>query len=57
MVEGGAKVIQSFLKIKLLDLLIITIAPTYIGFNSISVTGDNEDQDDEDLKVNFDCIL
>ena len=53
MVEGGAKVIQSFLKTKLLDLLIVTIAPIYIGFNSISITGDNEDQDVKDHRQKF----
>ncbi|CAJ0648077.1 1059_t:CDS:2 [Entrophospora sp. SA101] len=50
MVEGGAKIIQSFLKINLLDLIIVTIAPIYIGFNSVSVTGSSEGQDEEDLK-------
>lgn len=31
MVEGGAKVIQSFIKARLVDLIILTISPVYVG--------------------------
>ncbi|CAG8559826.1 9154_t:CDS:2 [Diversispora eburnea] len=41
MVEGGAKLIQSFLKSEMVNLLIITISPIFIGSNAISVTGDD----------------
>jgi riboflavin biosynthesis pyrimidine reductase len=41
MVEGGARIIQSFLKNELMDLLIITIAPIFVGPEAISATGDN----------------
>ncbi|KAG2172437.1 hypothetical protein INT43_004979 [Umbelopsis isabellina] len=41
MIEGGAKIIQSCLKLHdLLDVVIVTIAPTYIG-NGISILPEN----------------
>ncbi|KAG0222265.1 2,5-diamino-6-(ribosylamino)-4(3H)-pyrimidinone 5'-phosphate reductase [Actinomortierella wolfii] len=36
MVEGGAMVIKSFLESGLVDLTIVTIAPTYVGQDGIS---------------------
>ncbi|RIA89178.1 dihydrofolate reductase-like domain-containing protein [Glomus cerebriforme] len=42
MVEGGAGIIQSFLKSGLTDLLIITIAPLFAGPNTISATGNDK---------------
>jgi 2,5-diamino-6-(ribosylamino)-4(3H)-pyrimidinone 5'-phosphate reductase len=42
MVEGGARIIQSFLKSGLTDLLIITIAPILVGPNAISATSDDK---------------
>ncbi|KAF9972027.1 2,5-diamino-6-(ribosylamino)-4(3H)-pyrimidinone 5'-phosphate reductase [Actinomortierella ambigua] len=39
MVEGGANVIRSFLESGLVDLTIITIAPTFVGENGVSVIG------------------
>ena len=43
MVEGGAKIIQSFLKSGLVDLLVVTIAPVYV-VRGISVV-DEENQE------------
>ncbi|PKC01897.1 riboflavin-specific deaminase [Rhizophagus irregularis] len=41
MVEGGARIIQSFLKNELIDLLIVTTAPVFVGPEAVSATGDN----------------
>ncbi|RGB31695.1 dihydrofolate reductase-like domain-containing protein, partial [Rhizophagus diaphanus] len=38
MVEGGARIIQSFLKNELIDLLIVTTAPVFVGPEAISAT-------------------
>lgn len=35
MVEGGAKVIQSFLLEKLADTVIVTIAPVFVGSDGV----------------------
>ncbi|RHZ69307.1 hypothetical protein Glove_284g50 [Diversispora epigaea] len=51
MVEGGAKLIQSFLKSEMVNLLIITISPIFIGSNAVSATGD--DNNILSLKGNF----
>lgn len=44
MVEGGAKIIQSFLadSQKLVNQLIVTIAPTFIGSGGVSATSDRD---------------
>ncbi|KAF9162561.1 2,5-diamino-6-(ribosylamino)-4(3H)-pyrimidinone 5'-phosphate reductase [Actinomortierella ambigua] len=39
MVEGGAGVIKSFLESGLVDLTIVTIAPTFVGQDGVSVIG------------------
>ncbi|RIB22226.1 dihydrofolate reductase-like domain-containing protein [Gigaspora rosea] len=41
MVEGGAKIIDSFLKSGKVDLLIITIAPILVGANGVSAISNN----------------
>ncbi|GAA5944888.1 hypothetical protein JCM10213_006625 [Rhodosporidiobolus nylandii] len=38
MVEGGASVISSFLASKLVDLVIVTVAPVLVGAEGVSVT-------------------
>ncbi|KAI8356839.1 dihydrofolate reductase-like domain-containing protein [Mortierella sp. GBAus27b] len=43
MVEGGAGVISSFLKSGLIDSLLLTIAPVYVGKSGISAVQDAED--------------
>ncbi|KAJ2612162.1 2,5-diamino-6-(ribosylamino)-4(3H)-pyrimidinone 5'-phosphate reductase [Coemansia sp. RSA 1365] len=39
MVEGGARVIQSFLESQLVDVLIVTIAPVLVGSSGVSAVG------------------
>ena len=38
MVEGGASVIQSFLSAGLVDLVLVTIAPIWLGRDAVRVT-------------------
>ncbi|CAG8490210.1 15012_t:CDS:2 [Dentiscutata erythropus] len=47
MVEGGAKVIKSFLKSNMVDLLIVTIAPTFVGVNGILAIDSNSTENQE----------
>ncbi|KAF0496956.1 GTP cyclohydrolase [Gigaspora margarita] len=41
MVEGGAKIIDSFLKSGKVDLLIVTITPILVGANGVFAIGNN----------------
>ena len=52
MIEGGAGIIQSVLKNGLTDLLIITIAPVFIGANAISATGDDKTSTKVPVRIN-----
>ncbi|CAG8789094.1 38371_t:CDS:2, partial [Gigaspora margarita] len=54
MVEGGAKVIQSFLKSNVVDLLIVTIAPIFIGVNGILVIDKNSTENQVEEEINVD---
>ncbi|CAG8475845.1 4283_t:CDS:2 [Funneliformis mosseae] len=51
MVEGGARIIQSFLKSELPNLLIITIAPVFVGPNAISCIGDKISIEEDEDKI------
>ncbi|CAG8552544.1 16092_t:CDS:2 [Funneliformis caledonium] len=51
MVEGGARIIQSFLKSELPNLLIITIAPVFVGPNAISCIGDKLSIEEDEDKI------
>ncbi|CAG8527237.1 7334_t:CDS:2 [Acaulospora colombiana] len=45
MVEGGAQVINSFLRSGMVNLLVVTIAPILVGANAVSVTCNGLDED------------
>ncbi|CAI2175528.1 11209_t:CDS:2 [Funneliformis geosporum] len=51
MVEGGARIIQSFLKSGLPNLFIITIAPVFVGSNAISCIGDKLSIEENEDKI------
>jgi len=42
MVEGGARVIQSFLSERLVDALIVTTAPVLVGGDGVGYSGGEE---------------
>ncbi|KAI1320367.1 2,5-diamino-6-(ribosylamino)-4(3H)-pyrimidinone 5'-phosphate reductase [Mortierella claussenii] len=42
MVEGGASIISSFLKSSLVDSVLVTIAPVYVGLDGISAVQNAE---------------
>ncbi|CAG8480329.1 370_t:CDS:2 [Cetraspora pellucida] len=54
MVEGGAKIIKSFLKINMVDLLIVTIAPVFVGANGILAIDENSTNSQIEEEVNDD---
>jgi riboflavin biosynthesis pyrimidine reductase len=45
MVEGGARVISSFLSLKLVDYLVLTIAPYFVG--GLNIFTSNRDECDQ----------
>ena len=50
MVEGGAQVLTSFIRQQLFDLLVVTIAPTYIGGKNVIANQIEKDLDQADIK-------
>lgn len=53
MVEGGAKVITSFLQSGLVDRLIVTMSPCFVGADGIGYEGDYRVSQIATLHVSF----